>query len=230
MSQTLVIVLLIGASLAGTGVIGYALMVSSRRQAALREAVQARGWRYNRVEGTGGRARVTTISDPEAGWVLEIKMNSSADGSGRSQRSTTWSAPNAGIPQGLAILGPAMSAAEATKAETMLGKLGGSMGGFLMGAMFGDLGPDATRLETVDVPGARCLLMATPEARHALTPIATHPVLDDAEDLLPRGTLPVIRRSPNGLEIALRAALTRPEEVVALADLGATMQRALADS
>ncbi|WP_306047603.1 hypothetical protein [Nioella sp. MMSF_3534] len=227
MSQTLVIVILILASLTGTVLIGYALMQSSRRQAALRNAVTDRGWRYDRQEGTGGRARVTTISDPEAGWRMEIKLNSATDGSGRTKRSTTWHAPDAGIAEGLAILGPAMSPAEARKAETMLGKLGGGMGGFLMSSMFGDLGPEAARLESVDVPGARCLMMATPEAREALTPIATHPIMDGTEDSLPRGALPVIRRSPKGLEISLRTALSRPEQVLALAELGATMQREL---
>lgn len=230
MSQTLTIIILLAASIAGSGLIVYALMIGTKRQGALRDAVAARGWRYDRDEGTAGRARVTTISDPNAGWQMEIKVNAATTGSGRTVRSTTWSAADAGISQGLAIIGPSMSAEKAERAETMLAKLGGGMGGFLMDKLFGDLGPEAARLEAVDLPGAHGLLMATPEAQAALVPVATHPALAKSAGLLPGGTLPVIRRSDRGLEISLRAALSRPEEVLALADLGETLRQALPDS
>lgn len=68
MSQTLTIIILLVASIAGSGLIVYALMIGTKRQGALRDAVAARGWRYDLDEGTAGRARVTTISDPQAGW------------------------------------------------------------------------------------------------------------------------------------------------------------------
>lgn len=225
MSPAIIGIVLAIASLAGTGLIAYAVLVSQKRQAAMRETIVARGWHYERTEGSGGRARVTTISDQDAGWKIEIKVNSAMDGSGRSSRSTTWIAPDSGIDEGLAILAPAMSPQEAKKAETMLGKVGHGIGDLVMRSMFGDLGPDSTRLQPVHVPGSECLLMATPEAQNALAAVATHPKLDEAKSVLPRGTLPVIRRSPRGLEVTLRHALSRPSDVITFAELGEALQR-----
>lgn len=227
MPQITIILIFVFAAFLGTALIVMALLTSSKRQDALRKAVTARGWNYDHNVGTGDRPSTITISDAEGGWLMEIKTNSATDGSGRSTRKTTWRSPDGAISDGLAILAPTMSPKEAAKAETMMDRLGDGIGGGILNIMFGDLGPEAGRLQSIDVPGSYGLLMATPEAKDALVSVATHPVVKEAKTTLPRGATPVIRRSSRGLEITVRRALSRPDEVIAIAELGEMLRREL---
>ena len=66
--EIFVAAVLILASLAGTGLIAYAIRHGQKRREALKALCAERGWSFDYQPQSGGRGSRTVISDPSEGW------------------------------------------------------------------------------------------------------------------------------------------------------------------
>lgn len=230
--DTIVIVLILAAAaIGGSALMFFARNKTQAKHGAIEEMCRANGWRFEKDSGSSTKASSITISDPAKSWVLEETFASNAASSQSSTvRRTTWTDPDAGIAQGHAVLSLAMPADKAAGMEKFLGMMGdGKMEKTMIAKFFGTIGTETPDLVAVNVPGAAGLMMATPDAQDALTAVATHPALADTQLALPKGAMPTIIRSADGLQLHLRATMNSPEQVAAMVQLGETLSAALSD-
>lgn len=216
------------AILAAAAVVGSVLIVLARRRSsarfdAIREICRANGWRLDRSTDETGHIRITRITDPDATWVLEEHFSSNSESRSTTRR-TTWTDPEAAIPSGLAVMSLAMAADKAAGMEKFLGMTGnGVIERHMVKTMFGAVGDGVHDLEALSVPGAAGLMMASPDASEALVPIAFHQALANASEAMPKGAMPTILRSSEGLQLRFKDIITSDLQVAALIRLGLTL-------
>ena len=169
----------------------------------------------------------TIIFDPTQGWVLTIHSysggsSSHSAGSGTSVRWTMFEQPNAGIAQGMAVLGPEIPKKTAEMADKFMGMMGGDIGRWFLDKMTGGLGDEASDLRSVDsdMPGH---LMATPGAETALDDIRLAPELHNARTGKNEMQQPIVMRGKFGLRIRVQRLIRKPNEIEDFIRLGCAL-------
>jgi len=199
-----------------------------RREALLRAHCAAAGWRFE--QSREGRRTVTTIESPHDGWRLRITVRGGGSSGGSVSRMTEWTDPALALDHGLSVLALDLPGGRAGDVERFAGMMQGKVGGKLVSQLLGAEMAEATELKAVELEGSPGALMATPGAEDALRPVALHPALTGAGEALPRGGMPAVVRSREGLTLKVKRALHRPEEVEAMVELGRTLASALRQS
>ncbi|MBF9042028.1 hypothetical protein HKCCE4037_01710 [Rhodobacterales bacterium HKCCE4037] len=229
MDIDIMIPILIVAAFAGTAIIVFAMRKSQAKQADIRAMAEENGWRHDITTDASGHTRITHITSRRASWIVEERFTSSNRGEGGGMaRRLTWTDPTVSIPSGLAVMSLAMPEDKAAKLEKFLDTMGdGMMGQHMVQTFFGAVADRATELDAVTAPGARGAMLATPDAREALLPIASHPALSDTRIAMPKGAMPTIIRSPEGLQLYLKTTIGSPDQLLAMIELGETLAAAL---
>lgn len=227
--NSLFIVLLLLASVLGSGLIGLALWQGQRRQERLKIFAAERGWTYQLQPSSGGSGRRTVIANPSEGWELVQYFQSSGSQGGSTRRWTQFTQPGLALPEGLALLGPEIPQKTAAMAESLLaGSGGGMIGRMLLDRMTGGLGDEAAALRSVPAPGAGTLF-ATPGQEETLSPVRDLPELAQARQGKNEAMQPVVSISPEGLRIRQTGLLKSRNEVQSFVDLGRALSARLSE-
>ena len=222
--EIFVAAVLILASLAGTGLIAYAIRHGQKRREALKALCAERGWSFDYQPQSGGRGSRTVISDPSEGWELVLYYRSNSSTGGTTNHWTEFTQPRLALPDGMALLGPDIP--EKT-ADMMLGKMGGgSLGQMMLNKMTGGLAAEAADLRSVPGDGSGTLF-ATPGRETALTAIREAPDLLEARSGRNEAQQPIVALSRHGMRLRLRHILRRPEEITDFVELGRALTRRL---
>ncbi|RVT84516.1 hypothetical protein DXV76_12610 [Rhodobacteraceae bacterium CCMM004] len=231
MAPGLIAVALAAAWALGTGLIGWAVVRGRRRAAALRTHAAEAGLEVSEEAGSGGR--VLCLRHPAEGWTITAYRSRSASdgggtGPGRRGYWTEWAAPAPATDGGFAVLGPALPPQAAARAGRVMTLMGGHVGDLFLAGIARGLGAEAEGLASVPHQPAPevGVLLSTPGAEAALTPILAHPALRESRRGRSEMRQPVVLFGPGGLRVRVRAPLTDGADAAHLADLG----RALADA
>ncbi len=222
--------ILIIAAFAGTAFMIFAKRKSQVKAEAIHALADRNGWRHDVTTDASGYTRITQITSRTANWVVEERFGSNTGGGATdtTNRSLTWTDPDAAIPSGLAVMSLAMSDDKAANMERFLDTMGdGVMGKHMMKTFFGVVGDRASELDAVEATGAAGAILATSDAREALLPIAFHDALVSPHDAMPKGAMPTIIRSPDGLQLNLKSTIHSTEQLEAMVALGETLSAAL---
>ncbi|SLN16466.1 hypothetical protein [Roseisalinus antarcticus] len=222
-----IVLIVIGLSAISGLVLMVALRAARQRREALRALAEGNGWSYREERATAGRGRRIVLAGPTDRWRLTLYRGPSSS-SGGSVQWTDFVAPDAGIPDGLALLGPPIPEKTAQLATTMLAGFGGQVIGKIFSGIDNDIGADISRLAFV--PGVSPedgTLFATSDATDALTPILGHAAFADARRGRNERRQPIVMRGAFGLKIRIRKELATPEEIEALVGFGETLRAAL---
>lgn len=227
MEMTLIIIVLVAASLGGTALMIMAKRKTQAKRDAVYEMCQRNGWRYDQTTDPTGNIRITQITDPRDTWMVEEHFSSNSESDSTTRR-TTWTDADAGIPAGLAVMSLAMPDGKADGMEKFLGMMGdGAMEQHMVKTFFGAVGEGTNDLEAVNLTGAAGLMMATPDAREALTPIAFHTDLADTKTAMPKNAMPTVIRSTDGLQLQIKDVMKSADRVEAMIGLGKMLSAAL---
>lgn len=227
MDYTAMIPILLIATVAGTGIMIYARYRSQAGTADIAALAQRNGWQVDITSEQGGHTRVTRITSRAANWIVEERFSSDAHSS-NTTRTLTWTDSDVAIPSGLAVMSLAMSDDKAANMERFLNLTGnGVMGKHMSRTFFGAVADRASELDAVEATGAAGAILATSQAREALLPIAFHEALVNCGDAMPKGAMPTVLRSPEGLHLNLKSTIKSPEQLEAMVDLGETLSAAL---
>ncbi|MEX3015236.1 hypothetical protein [Gymnodinialimonas hymeniacidonis] len=230
MEFNIMIPILIVAAFAGTAIMIFAKRKSQAKAEDIHALAQSKGWRHDVTTDPSGYTRITQITSRTANWIVEERFGSNSGGGATdsTNRSLTWTDPDAGIPTGLAVMSLAMSDDKAANMERFLDTMGdGVMGQHMMKTFFGVVGDRASELDAVEATGAAGAILATSDAHEALLPIAFHEALVSPHDAMPKGAMPTIIRSPEGLQLNLKDTVKSPEQLEAMVQLGETLSAAL---
>ncbi|MBW4983974.1 hypothetical protein KZZ07_15630 [Mameliella sp. CS4] len=225
--EIFVAAVLILASLAGTGLIAYAIRHGQKRREALKALCAERGWSFDYQPQSGGRGSRTVISDPSEGWELVLYYRSNSSTGGTTNHWTEFTQPRLALPDGMALLGPDIPEKTAAMADMMLGKMGGGgLGQMMLNKMTGGLAAEAADLRSVPGDGSGTLF-ATPGRETALTAIREAPDLLEARSGRNEAQQPIVALSRHGMRLRLRHILRRPEEITDFVELGRALTRRL---
>ncbi len=233
MDFNIMIPILIIAAFAGTAIMIFAMRKSQVKAADIYEIAQKNGWRHDVTTDESGHTRITRITSRDANWVLEERFaaNTQSESTNSTSRQLTWTDPDVAISSGLAVMSLAMTDDKAAKMERFLDVTGdGLVGKHMVQTFFGALADRASELDAVEAVGAPGALLATPDAREALLPIAFHDALTDTRVAMPKGHVPTIIRSPEGLQLSLKSTIKSTEQLEAMIALGQTLSETLKSS
>ena len=210
------------------------VLLGNRKRANVREELEAvcteNGWSFGVGTDDTGHVRITTISARSAPWSVEEHFSANSE-SVATSRWTTWTDPTVAIPSGLAVMNLALESGRAADMERFLDKMGsGVMEKHMVKTFFGAIGEGVHDLEAVSMENAKGLIMATPDARDALEPIAHSEALEGRKVAMPKGANPTLILSPKGLQLRLADTLGSGAQLSELVQLGQTLSAALSDA
>ncbi len=227
MDFNIMIPILIIACFAGAAFMIFAARRSKAKAANVHAIAQKNGWRHDVTTDESGYTTITQISPRDGAWIVEEQYGSTTE-STSDKRTLTWTDPAAGIPSGLAVMSLAISDDKAAKMERFLNATGdGVIGQHMSKTFFGVVADRASELDAVEAVGAAGAILATPDAREALLPIAFHEALANTSQAMPKGAMPTIIRSPDGLQLNLKATIKSADQLEAMVRLGETLSAAL---
>lgn len=222
------ILVLIAASLPGSGLMFLALRRGAEKQEAYAAFAQAQGWSYAHDKATNRTADVVRFSDPADDWTIQIIFSGGGATGGSSDRRVEWHTPQGALEDGEAVLGMPIP----EKAVMML-QSGGPIGqqvlkAALKGTLYA-LGRTRFTLEvdeaTAGDPGG--VVMATEGRAQAMDRLRPNPALAEFRATRKSAEVPVILRNAQGLTLRRPGAVKRLEDLTALVDLGLSLRASL---
>ncbi len=222
-----VAVVLILASLAGTGLIVWAIRQSQKQRERVKAMAAENGWHFSYQPQSGGRGSRTVISDPDEGWEVVLYRRSNSGNGGSSTHWSQFEQPRLALSDGMALLGPDIPQTTKAMADSMLSGFGG--GGILkmfLDRMTGGLGEEAAELRSVEGPGPGTLF-ATPGRETALDGLREAPELIQARQGRNEGQHPIVSRNRHGLRIRYSYMIRKPQDLRAFVNLGRSLSARL---
>lgn len=222
------IVLLVAASVAGYGLIYWALRRGAQTKAAYQTFAESRGWRFEQDPGTRRSASVSSFSDPNDDWTLRIIFSGGGSTDGSTHQRVEWHTPQGALTEGTAVLGMPLP----EKAVTMM-QMGGPIGQqVLKGALKATLyALGKTRFDlsfdeaTAGDPGG--VVMASDGQAEAMDGLRRNAALAAYRAAHRQAEVPVIIRDGTGLILRRPGRVKSMDQISEMVALGLDLRKDL---
>lgn len=217
--MTIFMIALLGcASVLGWVLMAWAIQKGRKYDQEIADLAAKRNWHLERVASTTTKPGFIALSDPEAGWQLNIYTGNRSGAASY----TVWCRPDLGIPSGLAVYAPPLPEKTQMMFNLMMAKAGG-FGRVMLDSLFKGLGPDARDLRAIedDDPAT---LMATQGSEHAFDPVKGAPELSELNQFGDTpADVPYCVRDQKGLSLRINKRLKTASEVEAYVEASVSL-------
>ena len=218
-----IIIFFVLASMASSAFIFFVMRRGQQKQDGIKDLAAAQGWTYAHQPPTMRRGSVTTMTDPADDWSLRLSVSG---GSGSTNRTLDWHSNSGGIPSGAAFLGPDLPEKTMQMIEGPMAAMGGKLIRQLFFQHAGKIDGVTDDLTFVPATGqdGKGVVIASPDAMDAMTPIRNDPALVAARAGQNQMMQPIVARTADGLSMRVRVGYDPTEQLVDFVTLGKTLR------